>query len=53
MVRWGLMCLVLAFIAAALGWGGLAGPAAGAAKIVFGVGLILFLVSRVTGRERP
>ncbi len=39
--------LVIALIAAALGFGGLAGTAAGAAKIVFVVGIILFLVSLV------
>jgi uncharacterized membrane protein YtjA (UPF0391 family) len=42
-----------ALIAAALGFGGLAGTAAGAAKIVFVVGIILFLVSLFTGRRRP
>ena len=45
--------LVIALIAAALGFGGLAGTAAGAAKIVFVVGIILFLVSLFTGRRRP
>ena len=47
------MFLVIALIAAALGFGGLAGTAAGAAKIVFVVGIILFLVSLFTGRRRP
>ncbi|WP_404997479.1 DUF1328 domain-containing protein [Enterobacter kobei] len=36
-----------------LGFGGLAGTAAWAAKIVFVVGIILFLVSLFTGRRRP
>ena len=45
MFRWGIIFLVIALIAAALGFGGLAGTAAGAAKIVFVVGIILFLVS--------
>ena len=53
MFRWGIIFLVIALIAAALGFGGLAGAAAGAAKIVFVVGLILFLVSLFTGRKRP
>lgn len=35
MFRWGIIFLVIALIAAALGFGGLAGTAAGAAKIVF------------------
>jgi uncharacterized membrane protein YtjA (UPF0391 family) len=48
MFRWGIIFLVIALIAAALGFGGLAGTAAGAAKIVFVVGIILFLVSLFT-----
>ena len=51
MFRWGIIFLVIALIAAALGFGGLAGTAAWAAKIV--VGIILFLVSLFTGRRRP
>jgi len=51
--RWGIIFLVIALIAAALGFGGLAGTAAGAAKIVFIVGIILFLVSLFMGRRRP
>ncbi|WP_424585718.1 DUF1328 domain-containing protein [Acinetobacter baumannii] len=53
MFRWGIIFLVIALIAAALSFGGLAGTAAGAAKIVFVVGIILFLVSLITGRRRP
>jgi len=53
MFRWGIIFLVIALIAAALGFGGLAGTAAGAAKIVFIVGIVLFLVSLFMGRQRP
>ena len=53
MVRWGIILLVIELMAAALGFGGLAGTAAGAAKIVFVVGIILFLVSLFMGRKRP
>jgi uncharacterized membrane protein YtjA (UPF0391 family) len=53
MFRWGIIFLVIALIAAALGFGTLAGTAAGAAKIVFVVGIILFLVSLFMGRKRP
>ena len=53
MFRWGIIFLVIALIAAALGFGGLAGTAAGAAKIVFVVEIILFLVRLFTGRRRP
>ena len=53
MFRWGIIFLVIALIAAALGFGGLAGTAAWAAKIVFVVGIIIFLVSLFAGRKRP
>ena len=53
MFRWGIIFLVIALIAAALGFGGLAGTAAGAAKIVFVGGIVLFLVSLFMGRKRP
>ena len=53
MFRWGIIFLVIALIAAALGFGGQAGTAAGAAKIVFVVGIILFLVSLFMGLKRP
>ena len=51
--RGGSILLVIALIAAALGFGGLAGTAAGAAKIVSVVGSILYLVSLFMGRKRP
>lgn len=53
MFRWGILFLVVALIAAALGFGGLAGTAALAAKIVFVVGIILFLGSLFFGNKRP
>ena len=53
MFRWGIIFLVIALIAAALGFGGLAVTAAGAAKIVVVVGIILFLLSLFMGRKRP
>lgn len=49
MLRWGIIFLAIALIAAALGFGGLAGTAVGAAKIVLVVGIILFLVSLFMG----
>ncbi|WP_348235748.1 DUF1328 domain-containing protein, partial [Salmonella enterica] len=39
MFRWAIIFLVIALIAAALGFGGLAGTADAAAKIVFVVGI--------------
>ncbi|MBW6097795.1 DUF1328 domain-containing protein [Escherichia coli] len=53
MFRWGIIFLVIALIAAALGFGGLAGTAAGAAKIVFVVRDYSVLVSLFMGRKRP
>lgn len=52
MFQWGIIFLVIALIAAALGFGALAGTAATAAKIVFVVGIIIFIVSLFTGRKR-
>lgn len=47
MLRWALIFLVVALIAAVLGFGGLAGTAVGIAKILFFVFLILFVVSGI------
>lgn len=52
MFRWGIIFLVIALIAAVLGFDGLVGKAAWAAKIVFVVGIIIFLVSLFTGRKK-
>ena len=52
MLSWGVFFLVIALIAAALGFGGLAGTAAWAAKAVFIVGLILFVLSLIFGRKK-
>lgn len=53
MFRWGIIFLIVALIAAALGFGALAGTAASVAKIVFVVGIIVFIVSLFTGRKSP
>lgn len=52
MFRWGIIFLIIALIAAALGFGHLAGTAAWAAKVVFVVGLVIFLISLFTGRKK-
>ncbi len=49
MFTWGIIFLVIAIIAAALGFGRLSGTAAWAAKVVFVVGLIVFIISLVMG----
>jgi uncharacterized membrane protein YtjA (UPF0391 family) len=50
MFRWAIGFLVIAIIAAVLGFGGIAGSAIGAAKIVFVVALILAILGFVFGR---
>jgi uncharacterized membrane protein YtjA (UPF0391 family) len=52
MFGWALAFLVIALIAAALGFGVVAGTAFAAAKIVFVVALIAFLISGVLGYTR-
>lgn len=47
MLGWALTFLVIALIAAALGFGSVAGAAASIAKIIFFVFLVLLLVSLV------
>ena len=53
MLSWALLFFIFALVAAVLGFGSLAGTAAGIAKILFVVFLVVFLVSLVTGRKRP
>lgn len=55
MLGWALTFLVIALIAAILGFGGIAGTAIEIAKIIFFVAIILFLISAVIGfaRRRP
>lgn len=49
MISWAITFLVVALIAAVLGFGGIAGVAVELAKIVFFVAIILFLISAVVG----
>lgn len=51
MLSWSLTFLVLALIAALLGFGALAGTAMWVAQILFVVFLVLFVVSLITGRR--
>ena len=56
MFSWAITFLIIALIAGALGFGIVAGTAFAAAKIVFVVALIAFLISGVlgfTGRGMP
>ncbi|BCP51598.1 hypothetical protein K32_02150 [Kaistia sp. 32K] len=47
MLSWAIFFLVVALVAAVLGFGGIAGTAIGIAKIIFVVAIILFLISGV------
>jgi uncharacterized membrane protein YtjA (UPF0391 family) len=52
MLRWALVFLVVAIIAAVFGFGGIAATATGIARILFWVFVVLFLVSFVIGRGK-
>ena len=52
MIGWAITFLVIALIAAVLGFGGIAGTAVGIAKIIFFVAIVLFVVSLIFGRSR-
>jgi uncharacterized membrane protein YtjA (UPF0391 family) len=52
MIGWALTFLVVALIAAVLGFGGIAGTAIEIAKIIFFVAIILFVISAVMGFMR-
>lgn len=52
MLGWALTFLIVALIAAALGFGGIAGTAIEIAKIIFFIAIILFLISAVVGLVR-
>lgn len=53
MLNWALTFLVIALVAAVFGFGGVAGTAAGFAKVLFFVFIALFLISLVVPRMRP
>ena len=52
MLGWALTFLVVALIAAVLGFGGIAGFAVEIAKIIFFVAIVLFVISAVVGLMR-
>ena len=52
MLGWALTFLVVALIAAVLGFGGIAGLSIEIAKIIFFVAIVLFLISAVIGLLR-
>jgi uncharacterized membrane protein YtjA (UPF0391 family) len=52
MLSWAITFLIIAIIAAVLGFGGIAGTASGIAKILFVIFLVLFVASLIFGRGR-
>jgi uncharacterized membrane protein YtjA (UPF0391 family) len=52
MLGWAVTFLIVALVAAVLGFGGIAGTAIEAAKIVFFVAIILFAISALVGLVR-
>ena len=52
MLRWAILFLVVALIAALFGFGGIAAGATEIARILFFVFLVLFVVSLLTGAVR-
>ena len=52
MLGWAVTFLIVALIAAVLGFGGIAGVAIEAAKLVFFVAIILFAIAAVVGLFR-
>jgi uncharacterized membrane protein YtjA (UPF0391 family) len=52
MLGWAISFLVIAIIAAVLGFGGIAGTAIGIAEMIFYVAIVLFVISAVVGLVR-
>jgi uncharacterized membrane protein YtjA (UPF0391 family) len=52
MLTWAIVFLVIALIAAVLGFGGIAGASVGIAKILFFVFIAIFLISLIAGLVR-
>ena len=52
MLRWTLAFLILALVAAMLGFGGISSAAAGIAQVIFFVFLLLFAASLIAGLIR-
>jgi len=53
MLHYAIVFFIIALAAAVLGFGGIAGAAAGIAKILFFVFIVLFAISFIMGRRPP
>jgi len=49
MLRWAFIFLIVAIVAALFGFGGIAATAAGFAKVLFFIAIVLFLVMLILG----
>ena len=49
MLKWAIIFAVISLIAAALGFGGIAGAAAGIAKVLFFIFLAIFVILLIAG----
>jgi len=52
MLNWVVTFLIIALVAAILGFGGIAGAAVEIAKVIFFIAILLFLVTLVVGMMR-
>jgi uncharacterized membrane protein YtjA (UPF0391 family) len=52
LLHWAIVFLVIALIAAVLGFGGVAGTAVGAAKLLFWVAIILAIIAFIANMVR-
>ncbi|MGQ3303777.1 MAG: DUF1328 domain-containing protein [Phreatobacter sp.] len=52
LLHWAIVFLIVALVAAFLGFGGVAGTAMGGAQLLFWVAIVLFVVSVVAGLIR-
>lgn len=53
MFGWAISFLIIAIVAGIFGFSGIAGTAVGVAKILFVVGLLMFLILLLSGRRTP
>jgi uncharacterized membrane protein YtjA (UPF0391 family) len=51
LLYWALMFLIVALVAAALGFGGVAGTAMAGAKLLFWVAIVLFVIALIGGLQ--
>ena len=52
LLHWAVIFLVVALVAAVLGFGGVAGTAMGGAQMLFWAAIVLFVVSAIVGLAR-